>query len=112
MRQDKRDRAIGQYNGHKGIATVEHVERNLTSAYPEAATELTGVQYGKVMSVANTSYQDGKTSNRADMWAYDGPDSWLMGIRGTDICVEMEGDTIKIKTRTAEKETVKIYRRA
>lgn len=111
MRQDKRDRAMGRYNGHKGQATVEHVERNLLSAYPEAQSELTGVQYGKVMSVANTSYQDGKTSNRADMWAYDRPDSWLMGIRGTDICVEMEGDIIKVKTRTADAETIQTYKR-
>lgn len=111
MRQDKRDRAMEYYNGHKGIATIAHVERNLLSAYPEAQAELTGVQYGKVMSVANTSYQDGKTSNQADMWAYDAPDSWLMGIRGTDIYVEMEGDTIKVKTRTADKETVQTYKR-
>lgn len=61
----KWDRAMANYNGHKGTATVEHVERNIKSAYPTAYAELTGVQYGKLMSVANTSYHDGRNSTGA-----------------------------------------------
>lgn len=93
---NKWTRAMEHYNGHKGPATIAHVERNIESAYPGAYAELTGIQYGKLMSVANTSYQDGKTSQEIDTWAYDGELDWLAGIRGTDIAIEVKGDTITI----------------
>lgn len=80
MRIDKRARAMSNYNGHKGTATVEHVERNVLSAYPMAQAELTGIQYGKVMSVANTSYQDGVHSQAIDTWGYDGIYDFLAGL--------------------------------
>lgn len=62
---NKRSRAMANYNGFKGTATVEHVERNIKAAFPTAYDELTGVQYGKLMSVANTSYHDGRNSTGA-----------------------------------------------
>lgn len=63
---NKRSRAMQHYNGHKGPATVEHVERNIKAAYPTAYADLTGVQYGKLMSVANTSYHDGRNGTGAE----------------------------------------------
>lgn len=66
-KSDKWSRAMENYNGHKGPATVEHVERNIKAAYPRAYDELTGVQYGKLMSVANTSYHDGRNGTGAEL---------------------------------------------
>lgn len=82
MRSDKRNRAISQYNGHRGPATVAHVERNLLTAYPEASRELTGKQYGRVMSACNTSYHDGAANATAlgDVWDYNAPTDWIAGI--------------------------------
>jgi hypothetical protein len=82
MRSDKYYRALAEYNGHKGSATLAHVERNLLSAYPTAREDLTGVQYGRVMSVANTSYHDGKAAatNNGDVWDYASPIDWIAGI--------------------------------
>lgn len=99
---NKRSRAIANFNGHKGPATIAHVERNIESAYPMAYAELTGVQYGKLMSVANTSYQDGKASNKIEMWAYDGELDWLAGIRGTNTLIEVKDDTITITQQARE----------
>lgn|GEM_PF-6137476 len=56
-----------QYNGFTGLATVGHVERNIEQAWPNAWDNLTGAQYGKVMSVANTSYHDGRASAGAEV---------------------------------------------
>jgi hypothetical protein len=53
------------------------VERNIESAYPTAYAELTGVQYGKLMSVANNSYHDGRGSTGAEL-----SDGLLMILRG------------------------------
>lgn len=64
---NKWSRAMEHYNGHKGQATIEHVERNIKSAYPMAYAELTGVQYGKLMSVANMSYHDGRNNAGAEI---------------------------------------------
>ena len=110
MRQDKYNRAIAQFNGHKGPATIAHVERNIESAYPGAYIELTGVQYGKLMSVANTSYQDGKHSSTVEEWAYDAPLDWLAGI-GNDNIIEVNGDIITISLNTNTDQAVKrVYR--
>lgn len=62
MRQDKRKRALAAYKGFAGSQTISHVERNLKNGFPTAQEDLTGVQYGKTMNVANMSYQDGKNS--------------------------------------------------
>ena len=66
-RKSKQERALAKYNGHRGSATVAHVERNIESAYPTAYRDLTGVQYGRLMSVANTSYHDGRASAGAEL---------------------------------------------
>jgi hypothetical protein len=58
------------YNGHKGAATIAHVERNITLAYPTAWEDLTGIQYGRLMSVANTSFHDGRAA--AGAWRESG----------------------------------------
>lgn len=79
----KRERALNEYNGHKGMATVAHVERNIEQAYPTAWQDLTGVQYGRVMSVANTSYHAGKSA--AGAWA----DSGLVGFDDVSLPEEL-----------------------
>jgi hypothetical protein len=111
MRSDKWTRAMAHYNGHKGPATVAHVERNIEAAYPGASKELTGVQYGKLMSVANTSYQDGKHSTTIEEWAYDAPLDWLAGI-GKENVIEVNGDTVtitlKANTPDAQKRVYKL----
>ena len=63
----KRARALAKYNGHKGPATIAHVERNIESAYPNAYRDLTGIQYGQLMNVANASYHDGRASAGAEV---------------------------------------------
>ncbi len=65
-KSSKWERALAQYNGHKGEATIAHVERNIESVYPTAYRDLTGVQYGRLMSVANTSYHAGRASTHAE----------------------------------------------
>ena len=111
MRTDKWQRAMANYNGFKGSATIAHVERNIESAYPGASMELTGIQYGKLMSVANTSYQDGIHSSPLEAWAYDSPLDWLAGI-GKDHVIEVNGDTITLtlhaNTDKAEKRIYKL----
>jgi hypothetical protein len=62
----KRQRAMTAYGGFAGGATVAHIERNIEAAYPEAYHDLTGVQYGQVMAVANKSYHDGKAAAGAE----------------------------------------------
>lgn len=66
-RGGKWNRAMENYHGHHGSATIEHVERNIRQAYPTAYAELTGIQYGKLMDVANVSYHDGKAGAGAEM---------------------------------------------
>lgn len=108
----KRSRVMAHYNGHKGPATISHVERNIETAYPGAYSDLTGIQYGKLMSVANTSYQDGKHSNGPlEIWAYDGPLDWLAGTK--DHVVEVNNDTVTITlySRT-DKEIKRVYKLA
>lgn len=118
MRKDKWTRATKNYNGHRGSATIGHVERNLLSVYPTAKTELTGAQYGKVMSVANDSYLDGKSDQEIDIWAYDDVYNFMAGLgvavpdnnggyRNPGI-IKVDGDTITITdTNTG---TDKIYK--
>lgn len=60
MRNDKRKRAMEAYKGFTGLQTISHVERNLLNGFPTAKNDLTGIQYGQVMNVANMSYHDGK----------------------------------------------------
>ena len=62
----KRSRSLNEYKGHKGQATLTHVERNIEKAYPMAWENLTGIQYGCVMNVANLSFHDGKSSAGAE----------------------------------------------
>ncbi len=63
----KRERAMTEYQGHKGAATVAHVERNIADAYPTAWDDFTGRQYGKLMTVANASYHAGRASTGAEI---------------------------------------------
>lgn len=118
MRSDKRNRAINQYNGHKGPATIAHVEGNLLASYPRASQELSGRQYGQVMSACNTSYQDGSAhaTVKGEVWDYCNPTDWVAGIgtRESDgrggyrnpLTVEARGNTITI---THTDGTVKVY---
>jgi hypothetical protein len=62
----KRERVMANYEGFKGNATVDHIERNIKTAWPDAYTDLTGVKYGKLMTVANASYHDGRNNTGAD----------------------------------------------
>lgn len=106
--------ALANYNGHKGNETIKHIERNINSAWPDAPKELTGKQYGKLMSVANTSYHDGAASKRIDTWAYDGEYDWLAGYRnsqGDELIIEVDSDKITIrKNARTENESVRIYK--
>lgn len=106
-KKSKRQRAMDYYTGHKGSATVTHVERNIESAYPGAYKELTGVQYGKLMSVANNSYHDGMAAGRAngEIWDYSSPTDWVAGIGPCEkvndgyanrASIEVNGDIITI----------------
>ena len=65
----KRARALAEFNGHKGSATIAHLERNIESVYPNAYRDLTGIQYGQLMNVANASYHDGRASAGAEVEA-------------------------------------------
>lgn len=80
--EEKMRLALKHYNGHKGAGTTAHVQRNVETAWPTAYAELTGRQYGLVMSVANTSFQDGRAeaTKYGGIWAYDNPTDWLAGI--------------------------------
>lgn len=82
MNNAKYTRALRHYNGHKGETTIAHVQRNIETTYPTAAAELTGRQYGLVMSVSNTSYHDGAAdaTRNGDMWAFDNLTDWVAGI--------------------------------
>jgi hypothetical protein len=62
----KQSRAMANYEGFKGEATVAHVERNIKAVWPTAYTDLTGVKYGKLMTVADASYHDGCNSTGAE----------------------------------------------
>lgn len=67
MRSDKWTRAMATYQGHHGQVTVDHVRRNVDAAYPCANSQLTGAQYGYVMSVAHASYHAGRASAGAEL---------------------------------------------
>lgn len=59
MRTDKLARAMAEYDGHAGAATVGHV----LSTIPESMQhDLTGRQVGKVMSIRNAAYHEGRAS--------------------------------------------------
>jgi hypothetical protein len=66
------------YGGFSGAATVGHIERNIETVWPTAWDDLTGVQYGKLMAVANASYQAGKASMQAEKIDVDAV--WVNGI--------------------------------
>lgn len=110
---NKRERAMQNYTGFRGAATVEHVERNIKTAYPTAYADLTGVQYGKLMSVANVSYQDGKHSNnQVEAWAYDSELDWLAGFGRGKHSIEVAGDTITLTLNLQQDNEIKtIYKR-
>lgn len=57
MRSDKRTRAMQEYDGFQGTQTVEHV---MSSIPDSLCDDLTGRQVGKVMSIRNAAYQEGK----------------------------------------------------
>lgn len=111
----KMQRALKHYNGHKGAATVAHVERNIKSAYPNAYADLTGIQYGKLMSVANISFQDGRVeaTKNGGVWAYDNPTDWVGGIgprisdgkggHNNAAVINVTADTVTIETLDGKK---------
>jgi hypothetical protein len=74
----KRQRAMQAYNGHPGTGTVGHIERNIEAVWPNAWEELTGVQYGKVMAIANASYHAGKADAGAEKLFTDAV--WVNGV--------------------------------
>jgi len=74
----KRQRAMTSYGGFAGAATVAHIERNIADQWPDAWDDLTGIQYGKLMAVANASYQAGKASMGAEK--YDQDAVWVNGV--------------------------------
>jgi len=103
--------ALKHYNGHHGNETIAHIERNIQAVWPTAPTDLTGKQYGQLMSVANQSYHDGANSKHIDTWAYDGELDWLAGIKGTNTVIVVDHDTITITTDArTEKEIVRTYK--
>ena len=102
MRSDKRDRAINNFNGHKGASTIAHVECNLLDTYPTASQELTGKQYGLIMSACNTAYQDGKASTRAEMLGTD-----AVWVKGVGILVKQADGTWINEYPENEDETIK-----
>ena len=67
MRSDKRKRAMQVFNGHHGPFTVAHVEHLIQSEYPSARDQLTGFQYGLVMSVCNRAFHDGRDFERKEI---------------------------------------------
>lgn len=115
MRSDKRNRAMQAYTGFAGTSTVAHVERSLLSAYPQASQELSGRQYGAVMSACNKSYHDGAANATAsgEVWDYVSPTDWIAGIgkrvpNGAggyhhQAIIEVAGNTITITTADGNK---------
>ena len=64
---NKRERIIANYNGHQGVSTMAHIRRIINDVYPTAYKELTGVQYGKLMSIVNKAYHEGRASMGAEV---------------------------------------------
>jgi hypothetical protein len=87
------------YKGFSGPQTIAHVERNVINGFPTAQKDLTGVQYGKLMNVANMSYQDGK--NTALPQGYSIADNCLY-ISDTEQLIPLD----IIKKITTEKQTI------
>jgi len=111
----KLKQALKHYSGHPGNQTIKHIEDNISSVWEMAIHELTGKQYGLLMSVANKSYQDGRNSKRIDTWAYDNELDWLAGYRSdaddTDVAIEVNNDTITIrKYLQTDKEIKRVYK--
>lgn len=107
--------ALKYYNGHHGNQTIKHIEGNISSIWGTAARELTGRQYGLLMSVANQSYCDGAKSKRIDTWAYDSEFDWLAGYRSdandTDVVIEVDNDIITIRKYShTRKEIKRVYK--
>ena len=59
---NKLQRVLANYNGHQGASTMAHIGRIIENIYPTAYHELTGVQYGKLMSIVNKAYHEGRAS--------------------------------------------------
>lgn len=89
MRNDKRKRMMRHYGGFSGPETVKSITADIYQLYPNANKELTGRQLGLVMALVSAAYHKGKDENKAQMWAYDGENDWLMGIKGTDLAITM-----------------------
>ena len=111
----KLNAALKFYNGHHGNQTIKHIEDNISSVWEMAIHELTGRQYGLLMSVANKSYHDGANSKRINTWAYDSEFDWLAGYRSdandTDVAIEVNNDTITIrKYLQTDKEIKRVYK--
>ena len=111
----KLNQALKIFNGHIGNQTIKHIEDNICKVWEMAVNELTGRQYGLLMSVANQSYHDGRNSKRIDTWAYDSELDWLAGYRSdandTDIAIEVDNDTITIrKYIQTDKEIKRVYK--
>lgn len=88
----KLNRAMKEYKGHYGTATVAHIENNIAKAYPDALAELTGAQYGRMMNVANLSYHDGKASAGAEKLDED-----AVLVNGIGILVRQPDGTWKVE---------------
>jgi len=71
MRQDKYNRMIAQYNGHRGPITVSAVMEGV----PDALMHLTGRELGMVMSAINAAYHRGRASCHAEV--IDGDAVWI-----------------------------------
>jgi hypothetical protein len=56
MRKDKWTRAMTQYDGWHGAATINHVMSTIPA---DLCAELTGKQIGRIMSIRNAAYHEG-----------------------------------------------------
>jgi hypothetical protein len=88
----KRNRALKEYNGHNGAATIAHIENNIAKAYPQALAELTSAQYGRMMNIANLSYHDGRASTDAEKLDDD-----AVYVNGVGILVRQADGTWKVE---------------
>jgi hypothetical protein len=93
------------YDGFRGAQTVAHV---LSTIPDDLIRGTTGRQAGQIMSIRNAAYHEGAASQKIDTWAYDAPDDFLVGIRGTKINIMVNRDTITFTDDATGKK--RIYR--
>ena len=63
MRKDKYERAMAEYEGHKGSVSVQAVWEQIPADIRE---QLTGKQLGVVMNLINNAYHKGKADAGAE----------------------------------------------